>query len=321
MSSGTKYSDVGVIVGRFQVHRLTEGHFKLIKMVLDRHKKVIIFLGSSGISPVPSTKRNPLDFEIRKQMLEDAFPPNSLIISQIKDNKFDNIWSQNLDVKIADLVSPNQTVTLYGGRDSFIKHYNGKHTTEQLEPDVYLEISGTELRKELKVKAEASDMFRAGVIWANENQYKHAIAVADVAVFNDDYTKILLGRKEYEKEYRFFGGFVDVTKDSDIEATGKREVKEEAGIEVDGFDYICSALVKDWRFENEGDKVYTTLFAAKYIFGSVKPGDDIVECRWFDFKNITYKDNSELADILVGEHKKLLSKLFKKMEEKCQIKK
>jgi len=43
-----KYSDVGIIVGRFQVHKLTEAHFKLIDTVLKRHKKVIIFLGVSG---------------------------------------------------------------------------------------------------------------------------------------------------------------------------------------------------------------------------------------------------------------------------------
>ena len=48
-----KHADVGIIVGRFQVHTLTDAHVKLIDNVKKRHEKVIIFLGVSGISPVP----------------------------------------------------------------------------------------------------------------------------------------------------------------------------------------------------------------------------------------------------------------------------
>src|SRR3990167_8124822 len=147
-------TDVGIIVGRFQVHVLTEAHRKLIEMVMERHQKVIIFLGVSGISPVPSTKRNPLDFEIRKQMLESSFEKDSIIVSYVTDMKYDTSWSKNLDSKIKDLVSPNQTVILYGGRDSFINHYTGKFPIKELAPDVYIEMSGTELRNQLKVKAE-----------------------------------------------------------------------------------------------------------------------------------------------------------------------
>ena len=312
MSSEVKaFTDVGIIVGRFQVHNLTEAHFKLIEMVLNRHKKVIVFLGVSGISPVPSTKRNPLDFEIRKQMLEEAFPPNSLIISHIKDDKFDNKWSLTLDKKIRDLVSPNQTVTLYGGRDSFIQHYSGIYPTEQLEPDVYLKMSGTDLRNELKVKVKSSDMFRAGVIWANENQYKHAIAAVSVAVFNDDYTKILLCRKDYETKYMFFSGFVDVTKDNDYEDTAKREVKEECGIEIDGLDYICSSSYNSWPYRDESDKVFGTVYSAKRIFGAVRPADDIVECRWFDFN-----DTEAISNVFVAEFRDIFNIVAKKMKEK-----
>ena len=307
-----KFADCGIIIGRFQVHKLTEAHFKLIETVLSRHKKVIIFLGVSGISPVPSTKRNPLDFEIRKQMLEEAFQPNSLIISHIKDSKYDDVWSLKLDEKIGDLISPNQSVTLYGGRDSFIQHYQGRYKTEQLEPEVYIKISGTELRNELKVKVESSDMFRAGVIWANENQYKHAIAAVGIAIFNDDYTKILLGRKDYEQKYRFVGGFVDVA-DSTYEETARREVKEECGIEIDGLEYICSAQVNDWAYIDEGDKIFATLFAAKHIFGAIRPADDIVECKWFDFN-----DEAQLSEIIITEYAKLLSELFKKTKGKIR---
>ena len=47
--------DVGIIVARFQVHELHDAHRDLINSVLDRHDRVIIFL---GLSEVRNTKRN-----------------------------------------------------------------------------------------------------------------------------------------------------------------------------------------------------------------------------------------------------------------------
>jgi len=311
-----KNADVGIIVGRFQVHDLTEAHEKLIDLVISRHQKVIIFLGTSGISPVPSTKRNPLDFEMRKQMIENRFP--SIILAHVKDMKTDDAWSKQLDDSIADLVSPTQSIMLYGGRDSFIKFYQGKHKTEELAPEVYVKISGTEVRNKLKTKVDSSSLFRAGVIWANENQYNNAISVIDVAVLNEDYTKILLGRKPYEKEYRFFGGFVDITKDTSLEMSARREIGEEAGIEISDPIYICSRKVSDWRYKNEYDKIYTTLFAAKYQFGSITPGDDIVECKWFDISDSNVNGSlnypSGIIHEMVAEHKPLFEELLKNLD-------
>ena len=52
-------TDVGVIVGRFQVNELHAAHRELIDTVIGNHKKVLIFL---GLSPVRVTRHNPLDF-------------------------------------------------------------------------------------------------------------------------------------------------------------------------------------------------------------------------------------------------------------------
>lgn len=305
-------ADVGIIVGRFQVHTLTDAHVKLIEDVKERHEKVIIFLGVSGISPVPSTKRNPLDYEMRQQMIEDKFGKD-VVVSYIKDMKTNEAWSKQLDGRIADLTSPKQSVMLYGGRDSFILFYKGKHKTEELEPEVYVKISGTEVRDKLKNMVESSDMFRAGVIWANENQYDHAMCVIDIAIFNDDYTKILLGKRNWEAECRFFGGFVDVA-DNNFEMTVRREVKEEAGIEITDPVYICSRRIQDWRYRNEKDKVFTTFFAAKYMYGSITPGDDIDECKWVDINNPRPGIYS-ISENLVPEHEILLEELFKKLDK------
>ena len=40
-------TDVGIIVGRFQVDELHDAHVDLIQYVFDQHPKVIIFLGLS----------------------------------------------------------------------------------------------------------------------------------------------------------------------------------------------------------------------------------------------------------------------------------
>lgn len=305
MKKETKLADVGVIIGRFQVENLTEAHTKLIESVMSKHEKVIIFLGVPGISPVPSTKRYPLDFEMRKQMIEEKFG-NRIIISHVKNMKEDTDWSKQLDNKIADLVSPKQSVILYGGRDSFIQYYHGKYNTEELEPEVYTKISGTKVREKIKNKAEPSAAFRAGVIWANENQYDHAIAVIDIAILNEDCTKVLLGQKPDEKCFRFFGGFVDTSRDTSYEMTARREAKEESGVSVTDPIYICSRQIKDWRYQNEGDKVYTTFFVAKYQFGSIMPGDDIDKCKWFPLDETTLQ-------YLAAEHEFLYQQLIQNL--------
>jgi len=62
-------ADVGVIIGRFQVAELHDGHHMIISSVLERHKKVLIFLGSTP--DVLVTKQNPLDFLTRQQMIQE----------------------------------------------------------------------------------------------------------------------------------------------------------------------------------------------------------------------------------------------------------
>ena len=48
-----KTTQHGVIIGRFQTPELHSEHIKLIQYVLDRHEKVILFL---GVSPTLANK-------------------------------------------------------------------------------------------------------------------------------------------------------------------------------------------------------------------------------------------------------------------------
>ena len=109
---------------------------------------------------------------------------------------------------------------------------------------------------------------------------------------------MLLGRKQGEAYHRFFGGFVD-PRDESLEAAAARELKEEAGtnVEIGGHNsliYIGSHRVDDWRYRSESDKICTALFVAPYQYGVPAPGDDIAEVSWFDW--------SGFGETLMPEH-------------------
>jgi len=73
---GTKPSDVGVIVGRFQVNELHDAHTDLITSVLNKHDRVLLFLGNSIIR---NTLNNPLDYRARRAMIAEKFPTYCLV--------------------------------------------------------------------------------------------------------------------------------------------------------------------------------------------------------------------------------------------------
>jgi len=284
MQLKTATYDVGVIVGRFQVPELHDAHKDLIQTVCDRHDKVIIFL---GLSPLMNTLNNPLDFESRKQMILDQFPKVNVLY--VKDQSSDEVWSAKLDEQVSDLVSPAQSVVLYGSRDSFIVHYMGRYPVLELEQETF--ISGSEIRKDIARKsAKRSPEWRAGVIWASQSRYPTCFVAVDIAILSEDGKKILLGRKPNEKKFRFIGGFVDPTKGTSLEQNARREVMEETGVELAPLEYVSSQIVDDWRYRAEVDKIMSVLFKGTYMFGAPKPDDDIAELRWFDLDGLKPSD-------------------------------
>ncbi len=294
-----KNPEVGVIVARFQVHELHEAHLELVNHVRNSHSKVLIFL---GLSPCKCSVNNPLDFEARRQMLSAAFP--DVTILYIKDNVSDYIWSANLDNQIQDIIGPNQKVVLYGSRDSFIPHYFGKFPTKELIQERF--VSGSEIRKAISSRTKASPDFRAGVIWATHNQYPKVLTTVDVAIVNEDGTKLLVARKPSESLWRFIGGFSSATSPS-FEADARREVAEEAHIEISDPEFLGSCLIDDWRYRDEVDKIKTLFFRAKHLFGIPRPDDDIAELQWLPVDSLA-------ADKFVTEHGPLLEIFIRKLE-------
>ena len=278
----TLWSDyVGVIVARFQVDELHEGHKDLLDFITDRHAKVIVVL---GLSPIKCTHNNPLDFEARKQMLLQAYP--DLSIFYLKDTPSDELWSERLDEIISDNIGPHQNAILYGSRDSFIPYYHGRYTTYEYEPTVI--VSGTEIRRIISAKTKASADFRKGVIWAVNNQYPCAIPTIDVAIVDIENKRLLLGRKRDEDNYRFIGGFC--SPGETWEETAAREMVEESGLKPHNLTYIGSYFINDWRFKDTISKITTTFFITTDFSGRAKPGDDIDMLKWFNLNEILEED-------------------------------
>lgn len=275
---------VGVIVGRFHTHKLHDAHMFLFEQVTKNHSKVIVLL---GISAVQNSFNDPLDFEMRKDMILTTFP--DIIVSSIKDCHSDDLWSENLDERIEELITPSQKVIIYGGRDSFIPYYSGKFEIEELEPEIF--ISASEIRKEISSSSfkkfikdlSPEEAFRAGVIWSTQNKYDTCYATVDIAItrVREKTNEILLVRKKNENFWRLAGGFSSVDSPT-YEYDAIREVNEELGIEISKPIYLGSNIINDWRYKNQKDKIKTLLFKSDYIFGCPKPADDIDEAKWFN---------------------------------------
>lgn len=157
----TDKNEIGVIIARMQVPYLTDSHKKVIQTVLDRHKRVYLFL---GVDNRKDLKKNPYSYVFRKQMIEQEFNfiygaiekyySEKVIVLPLFDNyESDEDWVKCLDAQIQPLISP-KTARLYGGRDSFLdiyKKWGGKYETQELSAEDY--DSGTELR-ELSASSE-----------------------------------------------------------------------------------------------------------------------------------------------------------------------
>lgn len=292
--------DIGVVVGRFQVPEFHEGHKYLLDRVTQNHRYTMIVV---GVSPVVGTRSDPLDYLTRLCMLRNIYP--EAIIYPIMDMGSDTIWSANLDSIIKN-VFPNQySVRLYGGRDSFISHYNGNYPRFEI-PELH-NCSGTSLRGQI-MKPIDSVEFRAGMIFAaNSKPFPTIATTVDIACVNEfNSLDILMGSKKVDEGlWRLPGGFFDI-KDSSFEAAARRELMEETGLGCNDVYYLGNFTIDDWRYQGSNLKLHTVLFYTKYFAGMPKANDDLDDVRWFNLRKLT-------LDEVVPNHHVLINCLKQKL--------
>ena len=272
----------GVIVGRFQVHELHDGHMELFRAVRARHNRILVFV---GVSPTGSTKRNPLDFETRQRMIQAKFPEFTVL--PLPDVMTDEAWSKNLDDKIHEVVNYGDVV-LYGGRDSFVPHYKGHHRPVELAlPPA--KISGEDIRASLTNTVMESADFRAGVIYAAMNAWPRVITCVDIIILNkgaDGQLRVFLGKKEGEPGWRFIGGHAEPGVPT-FEADARKEVMEETGLDLISLRYVGSAIIPDWRYEKEDSKIKSLVFVGESMTQGGRGQSDIAEGKWFNIEQLT----------------------------------
>lgn len=297
----TTQKPTGVIIARFQTPALHQGHLELIQQVRTKHNRLIIVL---GVSPVKGSRKNPLDYYTRERMLKQLFP--DVILLPLSDQAQDKIWSRKLDELLCNNFA-NETFILYGSRDSFIPSYTGRFPTEALPP--VKDFNATAQREALSDKVFDTEEFRAGVIYNTYNLYPKVYPTVDIALFRNNRTELLLGRKPAEQAWRLPGGFADPT-DSNFEAAARRELQEECGeLEAGPMAYECSLLVDDWRYRAETDKIITTLFSTDLLYGEPAAADDLAEMRWIKVNGIR---QLIIQGEIVDTHIPLLEKLADK---------
>lgn len=250
-------TDVGVIVGRFQVPNLHESHILLIEKIRELHKKVIIFL---GISPV-CDQRNPMDVFTRQKMIAAMFP--DVLVAYIQDHRYDTEWSKELDHQIKGLAGTS-SVTLYGGRDSFLPRYSGiffKKSIEEIVPNLP-PVSGSELRSIVAKESLGTEDFRKGVIYSVCAKPSMIRQYVMPICFKKD--KVLMYREHAESPLQFLGDFPS-PEDESLEKTARRVIMEKVDGEPSRMVYNKSIRIKDWRYGN----MIVILFLTELCFGSI----------------------------------------------------
>lgn len=299
----TKKHSIGVIVGRFQVPSLTEGHKEIFEHCLAQgHETNIVFLGIPH-PDVRCTKNNPIPYAPRKQMIEDEYG-SKFIVAYIKDVGNDEIWSRNLDNEILTITNGDADVVLYGSRQSFISHYKGRFDTEEYKQRLL--VAGTEIRANAQHSGDTSLGFRLGVVYATQKSWTNYFPTVDCAIAMDKkFEKFLFAKKSNEKLLRFVGGFWDPV-DNTVEDAAIREAKEETNLSCHVDSYICTAKIDDPRYRNEKEKIMTTMYLLTVDEDSPDPraSDDIAEVHVLNLKDVT-------PDMIVEAHRGLLDNLKK----------
>lgn len=299
---------LGVVIGRFQVPDLHDGHIHIIGEA-ERHQRALIMIGCQSTGP---SHDDPLDYNSRRLMIQERFP--YAMICPITDMPTNEEWSQMVD-RMIYVHHQFGEVTLYAGRDSFAPYYTGKHQIKELE--LVQDHSGTEQRKNIAQVGLASTDFRHGCIYTAHNQFYPVKSAVDIACIRfdrpdinscgpvDGEWRVLLAQKANAPGvWRFPGGFMDLD-DQTRELAARRELREETSLTAEDWHRIGDFRVSDWRDTPES-AIQSDFFVCRFTHGIAEPQDDLHggDLQWFSLHSI--KNSVKFAD----DHKKLAEALL-----------
>lgn len=285
---------MNMFVGRFQTNVISEEYYNHV-MEVSKNVDTLHFIVC--LSALPCSKNNPLDFNARELMINEAFGHNGKIvnITYVKDTALNDVWSEEFDKQVSIYAKHYELKNIYGKQTSFINNYNGKYLKYVIPFDI--ESSYNAISKTTNKNKD----FRDGAIWACNTRYTCLYQAVDIAVFNDK-NQLLLARKPKEVKFRFVGGFVDPDSNFEssnlLERNAARELHEEASLlyPPEDFKYIGSFMINDWRYKNEIDKVMSSLFIVKFNGGIPIPNDDICELKWVDIEMLSDPNNCKMVE-------------------------
>jgi 8-oxo-dGTP diphosphatase len=134
------------------------------------------------------------------------------------------------------------------------------------------------------------------------------IVNVEVLVVRDDGRYLVVVRSMEEEvapgTLAFPGGKIEVTGplDDALEETARREVREEAGVEVEDIQYLRSYVF----YTEQQEAVLDIIVLCRYLSGEARPGDpsEVAEVRWMTAAELLgrpetppwYRRNLELAE-------------------------
>lgn len=130
------------------------------------------------------------------------------------------------------------------------------------------------------------------------NKKDHPWIGIDAIILNEDKTKILLikrGSKAYYGMWGLISGKIDWGEE--VKETIMREVKEETNLDVEILKFTGKYYDKKGRHPTK--TMICLPHLCKIVGGKLKSGDDALEAKWFDLKEIKNMD-------LAFDHKQIL---------------
>lgn len=277
---------IGVIIGRFQVPELHAGHLALFEQVARENDRVVVLV---GVSPVDGyTRENPLTFGQRNAILQAQFktgrvhtptngssndgpPVIELSVFPLFDQRTNEAWSDQMDALLKQTY-PLDTITLYGGRNSFAESYKGKYPVTKTTFCPPQPATGTQARADIKERNTGD--FYAGQIYALQRQFPRCFPTVDIAMYRlpdtvPENVEVLLIQRADSGAWCFPGGFVDPGET--FKRAAQRELSEELGLiqDIGTFVHIDSFPINDFRYRSSRDKITTTFFAVPFTWGMV----------------------------------------------------